>query len=255
MITWLEAVFLGILQGITEWLPISSSGHLVIAQQLFNIEAGVFFDAILHFATALVVIFMFRTEVSKILKALYKLDFKSEYGKWALFIILATIPVVVVGLFFEELITVMFESVRVVGYALIATGLFLLLAERVKEQRELNYKNTFVMGLAQALAIIPGISRSGWTIGTGLLYGIEKEKVARFSFLLAVPALIGAGLFQLAKNSAQVQSAEILPIILGAIATMFTAYLALKFLLKVVVSRKLWVFSIYCFVIGGLLLI
>lgn len=255
MITWLEAILLGVIQGITEWLPISSSGHLVIAQQFLEIEAGVFYDAILHFATSIVVIFMFKTEVMQILKALIKLDFKSEYGRWALFIIIATIPVVFVGLFFEDSISLMFSSIRVVGYALIATGAFLIVAERINKERELTSKNTLAMGFAQALAIIPGISRSGWTIGTGLLYGIEKEKAARFSFLLAIPALIGAGVFQLARGAAQVQAVEILPMLLGTIVTMFVAYLALKFLLRVVISRKLWVFSIYCFIVGVLILL
>ena len=255
MITWLEAILLGIIQGITEWVPISSSGHLVIAQQLLGIDAGVFFDAILHFATAIVVIFMFRREVLQILRALLKLDFKSEYGKWALFIIIATIPVVLAGVFLEEVISLMFSSIKVVGSALLATGIFLFIAERVNKNRKLNFKSTLAMGLAQAFAIIPGISRSGWTIGTGLLYGIDKEKAAKFSFLLAVPALIGAGIFQLAKNAVQVQIAEVGPMIIGTVVTMFVAYLTLRFLLKLIIQRKLWVFGIYCLVVGALLLI
>ncbi len=255
MITLLQAIFLGVIQGFTEWLPISSSGHLVLAQQLLGIDAGVFFDAILHFATAFVVIFMFKKEVLQILKALAKLDFKSEPGKWGLFIILATIPVILVGIFFEKAITSMFSNLKLVAYSFIATGAFLFIAERVNKNRELNFKNTFAMGLAQAFSIIPAISRSGWTIGTGLLFGVDKEKAARFSFLLAIPALLGAGLFQLARNAAQVQAAEIMPIILGVAVTIFVSYLALKFLLKIVISRKLWIFAIYCLAIGVLLLI
>ena len=187
MLTLFQAVILGLIQGITEWLPVSSSGHLVIFQHLFGLQIPVFFDVLLHVGTLAVVFVVFWRDILEIIKAILKLDFKSEYGRLFIFILLGSIPTALIGLIFHEILVSFFSNLLVVAIGLIITGTLLFFCERKLGKKELTEKDSLLIGLVQGLAIIPGISRSGSTIGTGLLLGIDRDKVTRFSFLLSIP--------------------------------------------------------------------
>ena len=178
----LESLFLGVLQGLTEWLPISSSGHLVIAQEYLNIQAPLFFDILLHLATILVILIFFRKEILQIFKEFP--NYKSSHGKLGWYIIIATIPIALVGYLFNNQISSLFTNTKAVGISLLITGLLLILTKFSQGKKEISLKDSIIIGLSQALAIIPGISRSGATISTGLLLGLDKKQLITFSFLV-----------------------------------------------------------------------
>jgi len=231
MVSVIQAIFLGILQGLTEWLPVSSSGHLVIAQQIFTIEVPVFFDILLHLGTAAVVVWFMRKEFISMLKAFLRFDFSGKYGKWFLYLVAGSIITGFIGFFGHDFFTSLFSEVRYVAYALMFTGVFLLLIERFEKQGKLVFKHSLVMGLAQGLAIVPGISRSGATVGTALMTGANREEAAKFSFMLSVPAIIGAGMFEfLSQDVAYILTISVL---VGVICAMITGYLSLKLFLKI----------------------
>ncbi len=255
MISFAESIILAFVQGITEWLPVSSSAHLSLVSHFFHVESSsVFYVIMLHFATAFVVLFIFQKEFFKMFKAFFRADFKSEYGKKALFLIIATLPVAVLGVFLESIFEKIYLNINLIGLFLLLTGLFLFLVEKFPRGLALNYKNTFIIGLSQIISVFPGISRSGITLGTGLLLGIKKEEAAKFSFMLGVPLLLGAGLFQLIFSPFSIDI-EFFPLIIGIIVTMVTSYFSIKFLLKVIMKEKLWYFGIYCFLISLLVLV
>ncbi len=252
MVSYLEAIVLGIVQGITEWLPVSSSGHLVMVQEIFNIKASLLFDIMLHVATAIVVLFYMRYEVIQMFKALIKLDFSSTYGKWIVYLTAGTIITGLIGYFGYDYFSALFSNLRVVSLALIVTGLFLLIIERFEQDGELKIKHSLLAGLAQGAAIIPGISRSGATVGSMLLTGANRKDAAHFSFLLAVPAILGAAVFESRKLTALSFG---LPEFVGMFVAMVVGYLSLKLLFKLILGRKLWVFGIYCLIVGSILTI
>jgi len=252
-----QATILGIIQGITEWLPISSSGHLVIAQEFFGLQNYLFFDILLHIATALVVIVVFRKDIFEIIKALINRNFNTEYGKLAIFIIIGSIPTAIIGILFGDIFEKMFSSLWSVATALMATGILLLLTKLKtnKPSRNLNKKDSLFIGFIQGIAIIPGISRSGTTIGAGMLSGIAKEKIARFSFLLSIPAIIGA--FLLKFNTIYKTNASNfnwVAIIAGMLAALIVGYLSLKLLLKIIKSDKFYIFGYYCIALSIILI-
>ncbi|MBT3582246.1 undecaprenyl-diphosphate phosphatase [Candidatus Woesearchaeota archaeon] len=253
MVSIIQAIFLGVLQGLTEWLPVSSSGHLVIAQQFFSIDVPIFFDIMLHVGTAIVVIWFMRKEVLAMFKALLRFDFKSKYGRWLLFLIIGSAITGSIGFFGHDFFASLFNQIKYVAAALFVTGVFLLLIERFEKQGKLEIKHSALMGLAQGLAIIPGISRSGATVGSALIAGVNREEAARFSFILSVPAIIGAGLFE--YLSADVAVSLTTPLIIGTLAAMIVGYLSLKLFLKIVLNKKLWMFGIYCICVSLMLLI
>ena len=240
----IEVIILAIVQGITEWLPISSSGHLVIFQQLFNIQASVEFNLILHIGTLLAVVVFFREKLIKILKDFFTFDFKKKNAKMGLWIIFATIPIVIIGFFFKDFFEYLFTNMTIVSIALIFTGIILLLTKTAKTRNKLNIKNSFLIGVAQALAIIPGISRSGITISTGMLAGVKKQEVAEFSFILSIPALIGAVVLKL--NDFVFGFEELV----GLIVSFVVGYLTIAFLLNIIKKGKFWLFGIYCLLLG-----
>lgn len=250
-----QASILGIIQGIAEWMPISSSGHLVIAQEFFGLQNMVFFDILLHIATLGVVFFIFRNEIVAVLKAITKLDFKSEYGKLALYIILGSIPTGIIGILFHDTFEKMFSNLQAVAIALFITGIFLLLTKRKQgSARNINSKSALLIGLVQGVAIIPGISRSGSTISAGILSGIDKEKAARFSFLLSVPAIFGASLLEFKKLGENgMTGINWMPVIFGMIFAVIVGYIALKFLLKIIKSDKFYLFGYYCIILSVVL--
>ncbi|MBU3905047.1 MAG: undecaprenyl-diphosphate phosphatase [Nanoarchaeota archaeon] len=247
----IQALILGIVQGITEWLPISSSGHLAIIQNVFGLEVPILFDVLLHVSSLFVLLIVFRQDILLSLKALIKWDWKSEYGKLNMFLIIGIIPTILVGYFLHNLILSLFTNMLAIGTALIITGFILFFCKGKESTKKLNYNNSVLIGLAQGLAIIPGISRSGATIGVGILSGVERKKVIRFSFLLAIPAIIGAALFE-APSLTQL---ELIPTLVGTITSFVIGYVSLKFIIKLITKNKFWLFSIYCWILGIIVLV
>jgi len=252
----LQAIILGAIQGITEWLPISSSGHLVIAQEFFCLQNPLFFDILLHISTLLVVFFIFKKDILDIIKSILQWDFKSENGKLALFIILGTIPTCIIGMSFHNSFKVMFSNLWIVAIALMATGILLLVTKIKKYHRNnnLNFKNALLIGTIQGIAIIPGISRSGSTISGGILSGIDKLKAARFSFLLSIPAILGALLVEYNNINIQSYSTDWIPILIGMLTATIIGYMSLKLLLNIIKSDKLHLFGYYCIALSIILI-
>ncbi len=249
----IHAIILGIVQGITEWFPISSSGHLVILEQIFKIKDNVMFDVFLHLGSLLVILLVFYKDIIKILKAFFKFDFKSRDGKFALYIILGSIATGLIGYFFKDLFMSFFNNLKVISIALLVTGGLLFLTQIKKRSRKLDFFGSILVGCAQGFALIPGISRSGATISTGLLSGVNRKEIAKFSFLLFIPAIIGALLFT-DFNAAQLSSNWLL-ILIGSLCSVIVGYFSLKLLLKIIYNRKFHYFAYYCFVVGFILLI
>ncbi|MEA3429706.1 MAG: undecaprenyl-diphosphatase UppP [Nanoarchaeota archaeon] len=252
MTSILQAIILGAVQGVTEWLPVSSSGHLVIFQQFMGLSVPLLFNIFLHLGTLLVIVLVFFKDIIGILKALFKLDFKSEYGKLLLYIIIGTIPTGLIGYYFHDMFESFFLSLRVVSIALLVTGVVLFISERWEKRKAMNWFDSVLIGIVQGLAIVPGISRSGSTISVGLLRGVEKKKVARFSFLLSIPAIIGAAILEFDITAL---SNDLVPIIVGTLVSVVVGYVSLKWLLNLIMQKKFHYFAYYCFVVGGLLLI
>ncbi|MFH1971231.1 MAG: undecaprenyl-diphosphate phosphatase [Patescibacteria group bacterium] len=233
------SLVLGILQGFTEFLPVSSSGHLVLVQSLIPgfRQPGVLFDVCLHFGTLFAVLFFFR-------KKLFKLSFK-----YILYIAVATIPAVIVGYIFKDSISSLFSSVGVVGIALVITGLINFLTSKQKEEgKSLSYKKSLFIGLMQAFAIIPGISRSGSTIFAGTKSGLSSKDAAEFSFLMSVPAIIGANILEVHSNWGE--SINYTSYFIGFLAAFISGVLAIKIVLKFLQEKKFKVFAFYCLALG-----
>lgn len=251
MVNLLEAIFLGLVQGLTEWLPISSSGHLVIVQQLLGMEVPLFFDVLLHFGTILAVFAFFWKDILKILKSLFKLDFKSQDGRLGLYIIVGNVPVALTGYYLHDVFESFFSNLFVVALALIITGILLFLTKYTRGRRKLNFYDSLVVGIAQAFSLVPGLSRSGSTISTGLFRGLDRESVFKFSFLLAVPAVIGGNLLELNQGLGEVG----LEMVVGTVIAAIMGYLSLKFLFRTLKKGKFYWFSVYCWVVGVVLLL
>jgi len=250
----IEIIILGIIQGITEWLPVSSSGHLVLAQEFLvkvDPQEKLVLDVMLHFGTLIVILIVFRQDIINILKAIAKRDFQSEDGKLATYIIIGTVPVAVAGAVFYNTIDQLFQNALAVSIALLFTGFLLFASERRENNKSLTSLNSILIGIAQAVSLIPGISRSGATVSTGLLRGIDKQKVFKFSFLLAAPAILGATVYEFYKiRTTLPQSVDWTAISLGVIVSMLVGYFALKTLLKIVMRRKFHYFAYYCWTLG-----
>ncbi|MGB5646346.1 undecaprenyl-diphosphate phosphatase [Muriicola sp.] len=251
----IDAIILGIVQGLTEFLPVSSSGHLELGKAILGDasipEDSLLFTVILHFATALSTIVVFRADVLEILKGL--LCFKwNEETRFSLKIILSMFPAAFIGLFFEERLEGLFgENVLLVGYMLIITALLLYLADRAKEtDKKVTFLNAFIIGVSQAIAILPGISRSGATISTSVLLGIDKSKAARFSFLMVVPLILGKMAKDLFGGQIDFHSAQIASLGAGFIAAFLAGLVACTWMIQLVRQSKLQYFAIYCFLVG-----
>lgn len=253
--TTIEALLLGIIQGLTEFLPVSSSGHLVIFQHLFGIkEAPLTFDILVHMGTLLAVFIAFWTDIAGIIRR--------PFDKLTYLILIGIIPAGLAGYFFADIFAKAFESLLVVGLGLIFTGFVLIVSERVANRRwigknvdEMSYKDALFIGLLQALAIFPGISRSGSTIAAGLLAGLDREFAARFSFLLSIPVILGAGVFQLKDAVLEgLPQAVIVSYTVGTVAAAIFGYLAIILLLRLVRGGKLSYFSYYCWGLAAITL-
>jgi undecaprenyl-diphosphatase len=255
----INAIVLGVVQGLTEFLPVSSSGHIEIAKALLpgTKIAGnqtVLMTVVLHFATAISTIVVFRKEVGEILQGLIQFKY-NEHAEFTLKIILSMIPAAFVGVVFDKQIDQLFSSnMLLVGCMLLVTGLLLLLADRAKEtDKKVSFLNALIVGISQAVAILPGISRSGATISTCVLLGIDRAKAARFSFLMVVPLIFG----KMAKDmlSGEIWEAgegQAIPLIVGFIAAFFTGLLACTWMISLVKAANLKWFSWYCFAVGAI---
>lgn len=270
MIDWLEALVLGIVQGATEYLPVSSSGHLVIAQHLFGLEEpALFFDIVLHLGTLVAVVWYYRRDLVKLaletfeaLRELasghsWKETLRSYPGfRFALLIFVGTIPTAVIGIAFEDTFERLFESVRLVGLMLILTGTVLLLTRLARgggrDAAEMRWPDALIIGVVQGMAITPGISRSGVTIAAALLLGIERETAARYSFLLSIPSILGALLLRMGGAEDGVGTAAL---VVGFVAAALTGYLCLTLLVRLVKRGRLSWFAPYCFALGLLALV
>jgi len=255
----IEAIVLGIVQGLTEFLPVSSSGHLELAKIILGDESlpedSMMMTVMLHAATALSTIVIFRKDIAEIFRGLFKFE-NNEQFQFSLKIILSMIPAAVVGLVFEKQIEEMFsKNLVLVALMLIVTGLLLFLADRAKRTGKLvSFPNALVIGISQAIAILPGISRSGATISTAVLLGIDKEKAARFSFLMVVPLILGKMAKDILDGAFSEGITNSLPLVAGFVAAFFTGLLACTWMIKLVKQSKLAYFSIYCFVVAALAL-
>lgn len=254
----IEVLILAIIQGITEWLPVSSSGHLALVQQYLGLNVPLLFDLILHLGTLFVVLIVFWKDVKKLLRALAQLNFKTEEGKLALYVIVGSIPTAIIGFLLEDTFKSFFSNVLVIGLALIINGCVLYVSKLPKNKnRPLNYLDALFIGTAQGVALIPGISRSGATISTGLLRRVKREKAFQYSFLLFIPAVIGATLAEGVKewHSLAVAGIDFASIALGLIVTIVVGYVFLMLLRKIVVKGRFHLFAYYCWALGFLIIL
>ena len=256
----ITAVLLGIIQGLTEFLPISSSGHLEIAKTILGDNSlpkeSLLMTLVLHGATALSTIVVFRKDIQEIFQGLFQFE-RNDAFYFSLKIITSMIPAVFVGLFFEDFITELFhKNVLLVGLMLWVTALLLYLANRAEvTEKDLNIKSALGIGIIQAIAILPGISRSGATIALGVILGIDKSKAARFSFLMVIPLIFGSMAKSILEIDSQVSEISILSLSLGFIAAFITGILACKWMIEWVKNSKLWYFSVYCLIAGSVAII
>ncbi|MDV7186859.1 undecaprenyl-diphosphate phosphatase [Lutibacter sp. TH_r2] len=253
--SFIEAIILGIIQGLTEFLPVSSSGHLELAKFILGDNSlpqeSLTFTVVLHFATALSTIVIFRKEIIEIFKGLFQFKWNEEF-QFSLKIIISMIPAVCIGLFFEEELESFFGGqILLVGFMLIITALLLLFADRAKNtNKKVSFFNAFVIGVSQALAMMPGISRSGATISTSVLLGVDRTKAARFSFLMVVPLIFGKIGKDLIGGSISFQGDQMLTLGAGFIAAFVAGLFACSWMISLVKKSKLWYFSLYCFIVG-----
>ena len=251
----IEAIILGIIQGFTEFLPVSSSGHLELAKVILGDtsvpEESLTFTVVLHFATALSTLVIFRKEVLEIFKGLMLFKW-NEATKFSIKIVISMIPAVFIGLLFEEQLAAFFSrNVLLVGLMLLLTAVLLLLADKAKNtHKKVSFSNAVLVGLSQAIAMLPGISRSGATISAPVLLGIDRTKAARFSFLMVVPLIFGKIGKDVLSGDLNFQSSDSIPIAVGFITAFVAGLLACKWMISLVKKSNLSYFSFYCAIVG-----
>jgi undecaprenyl-diphosphatase len=255
--TWFDALILGIIQGLTEFLPVSSSGHLELSKSILGDNSvpseSLLFTVMVHAATALSTLVVFRKDVFKILKGLFAFKRNEEF-LFSLKIILSMIPAAVIGLLFNDEIEMLFGGQSLlVGSMLIITGLLLFLADKAKNtNRSVSFPNALIIGIAQAVAILPGISRSGATIATSVLLGVDREKAARFSFLMVVPLILGKMAKDLMDGNIAAQGDKMLVLFVAFLSAFLTGLIACRWMIKLVRKSQLRYFAYYCFAVGAL---
>ncbi|MFH1393944.1 MAG: undecaprenyl-diphosphate phosphatase [Candidatus Micrarchaeota archaeon] len=247
---YLQAIALGIIQGITEWLPVSSSGHLALLQNFLGVQPPVIFDILLHLGTLAAVCLYMRNDISSLIRGFLTLDNKNADFRLAIFIIIASIPTAIIGFGFKDFFASFFSNTLYVGIALMLTGMLLLSTRAISGKKAPDAKSAIIIGIAQGCAVAPGISRSGATISAGILLGLDKEKAARFSFLMFIPAIIGAALFE-AKEVAGM-GAELGPALVGTATAAIVGYLAIGFLMDLIKKNQFHLFAYYCLALGAL---
>ena len=254
----LNTGFLGLVQGLAEWLPISSTAHLKIAEHYLGLTTTPLFNLILHLGTLIVVVFYFRTEVKNILSALAHVDFKSEYGKLIPLIIAATIPTAIIGLLYVKYLEDTLGQLLIIGVTFIIGATLVYTSKLGKENTEnITYPIAVIMGIAQGLAIFPGLSRSGATISIALLVGLKREKAFKFSFLLSIPAILGDTLVEAYKDRGQIAISGIgsTELLVGVVIAMVVGYVAIKLVSKIVATKKFHYFAFYTWLLGAALII
>jgi undecaprenyl-diphosphatase len=260
----IQAIILGVIQGLTEFLPVSSSAHLVFITDILGLPQNVAFDTLLHLGTLVAVVGYFWRDIVEIITSfissimdIFRGKFKEglkekPFKKLTWLLVVGTIPAGLMGILLQKQFEALFNSVIYVGFFLIITGLLLWGAERVKpgekDVEDISFKNALVIGIAQGIAIAPGISRSGATISAGLFSGLNRELAARFSFLLSIPAILGAALVQAKDITSFDASTAVL--IAGFLSALIFGYLAIKLLLKIIKERTLMIFAYYCWIVG-----
>lgn len=266
----LQAIIIGLVQGLTEFLPVSSSAHLIFVQQALGLtDVPLAFDVLLHVGTLVAVFIYFYNDIIQMIKGFFlslidlkEGKFMSEikrdpYKKLAWLTIIATIPIGVVGLLFNDFVEELFGGLTVPAFLLLITGCLLYFSQRMNSGKinvqNISTKEALVMGCGQALAILPGLSRSGTTIASGLFVGLDKEFAAKFSFILSIPAILGAAVVQLKDLSGA--NIELSAYVAGFIVAVISGYIAISFLLKLVRERSLDVFAFYCWIVGIVILV
>ncbi len=250
----LQALLLGIIQGLTEFLPVSSSGHLEIGHALLGIkgESNIIFDLVVHGATVLSTLIVFRAEIADLLKDVFKFNW-NESTQYVSKLLVSAIPVGLAGVLFQDEIEAFFSgNLILVGSMLLITATLLTFAYFMRHgKRKIGYLDAFIIGIAQMLAVMPGISRSGSTIATGMLIGNDKNNLAKFSFLMVIIPILGANLLKIASGDLTASdSMETVPLVVGFIAAFVSGLLACSWMIKIVKRGKLIYFAIYCALIG-----
>ena len=266
--SWLQALILGLVQGLTEFLPVSSSGHLAIGREILGVEASgdLVFEVVVHTATVLATIVVFRKEIWKLLCGLFKFKYNDETD-YILKICVSMIPVFIVGVFFKDFVEDLFCSLVVVGIALMVTALLLFFSDMASGRRAaqkglrkdcrngIGYGQAFIVGLGQALAAVPGLSRSGTTISTGLLCGMKREAVAQFSFLMVLVPIMGEAFLDLVGGDMAASTVGTGALAVGFLAAFLSGLFACKVMISLVKRAKLKWFALYCAVVGIMVLI
>lgn len=278
--TLLKAILMGFIQGLTEFLPVSSSGHLVIFKNIFglDLEGGILFDIILHIGTIIAIFIAYATDIKELIiegigiiidffKKIFTLPstnknnikvINTPYRRFVMFVIVASIPTAIIGFILEDIIEG--ATLLIPGICLMITGLLLLGSSKImqgnKKENEMKYKDSFAIGVVQGFATLPGISRSGSTLVAGLICGLDKEYAIKFSFIMSIPAILGAALLKLTDVTAEMAKMSVLlPYLCGMITSAIVGYICIKTLLKIVQNNKIHYFSYYCFAIGVLAII
>lgn len=260
---WLQAVVLGLVQGLTEFLPVSSSGHLTIFKALFGIETqNLSFEVAVHAATVLSTVVAFRKEIWDIICGVFKFKYNSQ-TRYFLKICVSMIPVFIVGMFFKDYVTDIFGAgLTVVGCMLLVTAVLLCLGEFLSARqtrrvaavgnaeagKEVGYLEAFIIGVAQSIAVLPGLSRSGTTISTGLMLGVKKSSVAQFSFLMVLIPILGEAFLEIVGGdfAAQASGIAVWPLVAGALTAFVSGYVACRWMISIVKKAKLRYFAVYC---------
>jgi undecaprenyl-diphosphatase len=254
----LQTIILGLIQGVSEWLPISSTAHLKLTEHFFNLAVTPLFNLVLHAGTLAVVIFFFRKEVKNILVALAHLDFKSESGMLIPRIVVAIIPTAIIGVTYDLFLQDRLQTIPIIAVTFLIGATIVYITKYAQEDvDDLSYKTVLLMGLAQGFAIFPGLSRSGVTISTALLLGLKRQKAFKFSFLLSIPAIIGDLAVEAYSQRGQLSTGGIgsIEVLAGVAAAVVVGYFALKLVSRLVQGRKFHYFAFYTWALGIALLI
>lgn len=257
---WWQSILLGLIQGLTEFLPVSSSGHLAIGREILGVQASedIMFEVVVHAATVLATIVVFRKQIWKLLCGLFKFRYNDETD-YIFKIAVSMIPVFIVGVFFKDAVEEMFGNLMVVGVALLVTACLLFFSDRVSARpiaketdarNGISYWQAFVVGLGQAFAVIPGLSRSGTTISTGLICGVKREVVAQFSFLMVLVPILGEAFLDIVGGEMAASSVGTLPLVLGFISAFISGLFACKVMIALVKKAQLKWFALWCAAVG-----
>ena len=258
--TWWQSIILGLVQGLTEFLPVSSSGHLAIFKELLGVEtqSDLVFEVTVHAATVLATILVFRKQIAGLFKGLFRFKYNDETD-YVLKILVSLIPILIVGFFFKDQVESLFSSLYVVGAALLVTAALLFFSDQMSgkasekaptQRNGLSYLQAFIIGLGQAIAVTPGLSRSGTTISTGLLVGVKRDVVAQFSFLMVIIPILGEAFLDVVGGEFTTASVSIVPLLLGFCAAFLSGLFACKLMIALVKKAKRKWFALYCLIVG-----